>query len=98
MATGRREVQSEGKTYKVTFIATEGSAREVEVADNEYILDAAERQGLDLPATCRGGSPFGQVLVLAQCRQPPRASQAASAAHVWCACRRGRLTSRTSRT
>jgi 2Fe-2S type ferredoxin len=39
----------------VTFEASKGDSRVVEVADNEYILDAAERAGLDLPATCRGG-------------------------------------------
>lgn len=47
-------VQSKGATYTVTFIARDGT-REVPCRDDQYILDAAEEAGLDLPATCRGG-------------------------------------------
>ena len=54
MVGERREVASTGQTFRVTFLAADGE-QVVEVADNEYILDAAERVGLDLPATCRGG-------------------------------------------
>jgi ferredoxin len=51
----RAEKESEGKVFKITLLASKGAAREIEVADNEYILDAADRQNIDLPATCRGG-------------------------------------------
>ncbi|KAG1672432.1 hypothetical protein FOA52_013218 [Chlamydomonas sp. UWO 241] len=55
MVGERRETESQGKMYKIKFLASGGDFREVECRDNEYILDAADRQGVDLPATCRGG-------------------------------------------
>ncbi|CAG9462883.1 unnamed protein product [Pedinophyceae sp. YPF-701] len=51
----RKEVQGTGKTYKVTFLAGEGDSRTVDCPDNTYILDIAEENGIELPATCRGG-------------------------------------------
>ncbi|KAG2436152.1 hypothetical protein HYH02_011656 [Chlamydomonas schloesseri] len=50
-----RGVESKGVSYKVTFVGAGGETREISCPDNQYILDAAEAQGLDLPATCRGG-------------------------------------------
>jgi 2Fe-2S type ferredoxin len=47
--------QSKGATYTVTFIAQGDATRDVPCRDDQYILDAAEEAGLDLPATCRGG-------------------------------------------
>lgn len=47
--------KSEGKTYKVTFLGAGDQSRVIDCPDDKYILDAAEAQGLDLPATCRGG-------------------------------------------
>lgn len=47
--------QSKGVTHKVTFLGAGGATKEVDCPDDMYILDAAERAGLDLPATCRGG-------------------------------------------
>lgn len=36
-------------------LRTPGSTRVIKVGEDEHILDAAERQGLRLPATCRQG-------------------------------------------
>jgi len=43
-------------SYKVTLINEEiGLNKTVTVLASEYILDAAEQQGLELPASCRAG-------------------------------------------
>ncbi|MDX2256097.1 MAG: 2Fe-2S iron-sulfur cluster-binding protein [Pseudanabaenaceae cyanobacterium bins.39] len=47
-------------TYKVTFNINDPEAgkstKTLEIADNVYILDAAEEAGLDLPYSCRAGA------------------------------------------
>jgi len=45
-------------TYSVKLLNTDGAGAEatVEVNDDQYILDAAEEAGIDLPYSCRAGS------------------------------------------
>ena len=44
-------------TYKVTLVNEEEGINEtIECADDQYIVEAAEDAGIDLPVSCRAGS------------------------------------------
>jgi hypothetical protein len=45
----KTDVQSQGKVFKLKFLASGGDFREVDCPDNMYILDAADKGGVDLP-------------------------------------------------
>ena len=43
-------------SYTVTTIDSEGNMNTFECADDEYILDKAEEEGIDAPYSCRAGA------------------------------------------
>ena len=43
-------------SYQVTVVDAEGTERTFESADDKYILDAAEEEGVDAPYSCRAGA------------------------------------------
>lgn len=54
VSTPKKDFQSDGKSFKITFLTGAGDPAVIDCPDDTYILDAAESNGLDLPATCRG--------------------------------------------
>ncbi|KAK2080139.1 hypothetical protein QBZ16_002535 [Prototheca wickerhamii] len=54
--TGTRFQAMRCSAFKVTFRMPEGEEETIEVPDDQYILDAADDAGLDLPYSCRSGT------------------------------------------
>jgi hypothetical protein len=50
----RANISVMATTFKVTFVNKEGQEKTVDCRDDDYILDAADAGGVDLPASCRG--------------------------------------------
>ena len=43
-------------SYTITLQSPDGTKNKFECAEDQYILEAAEDEGLDLPSSCRAGA------------------------------------------
>ena len=43
-------------SYTITLKSSDGTENVIECKDDQYILDAAEEEGVDLPYSCRAGA------------------------------------------
>ena len=45
-------------SFKVTLVSPDGAENVIQCPDDQYIVDAAEEAGIDIPYSCRSGGSF----------------------------------------